>query len=123
MSLPGGWSVYCLGILLRRPDLLYKVDRALQKAGLSRLSAYDFQDASYQSLIQVILNSLTQDFSEPLHVILGSVPLTLMEVVDELLVRTEKVDPNDTRVLEELLRVVLDIRRHSMNRNLIICVI
>ncbi len=118
MSSARGLEAYCLGILLRRPDLLYKVDRALQKAGLSRLSAYDFQDASYQSLIQVILNSLTQDFSEPLHVILGSVPLTLMEVVDELLVRTEKVDPNDTRVLEELLRVVLDMRRRGVSQNI-----
>ncbi|HLF89053.1 MAG TPA: DNA primase [Anaerolineales bacterium] len=126
-SLPVGLSpvgtaraleAYCLGILLRRPDLLYQVDRALQKAGLSRLSAFDFQDASYQSIIKVILNSLSQDFAEPLHVILGSVPLSLMELVDELLARTEKLDPNDNRVLEELLRVILDMRRRGVNQNI-----
>ncbi|GAB4581386.1 MAG: DNA primase [Anaerolineales bacterium] len=110
-------EAYCLGILLRRPDLLYKVDRALQKAGLSRLSTFDFQDASYQSLVKVILNSLSQDFSEPLHVILGSVPLSLMEVVDDLLARTEKLDPNDMRVLEELLRVILKIRWSNAKQN------
>lgn len=103
-------EAYCLGILLRRPDLIYNLDRALQKAGLSRISTFDFQDASYQSLVTVILNALAQDFSEPLHVILGSVPLSLMEVVDDLLARTEKLDPNESRVLEELLRVVLKIR-------------
>jgi len=111
-------EAYCLGILLRRPDLLYQVDRALQKVGLSRLAALDFQDASYQSIIKVILNSLSQDFAEPLHVILGSVPLSLMEVVDELLVRTEKFDPNDNRVLEELLRVILEMRRRGVNQNI-----
>lgn len=111
-------EAYCLGILLRRPALIYKIDRALQKAGLSRLSTFDFQDASYQSLVKVILNSLSQDFSEPLHVILGSVPLSLMEVVDELLARTEKLDPNDPRVLEELLRTILKIRRLSVSQNI-----
>jgi len=111
-------EAYCLGILLRRPDLLYKVDRALQKVGLSRLSTFDFQEASYQSLIKVILESLSQDFAEPLHVVLGSVPLSLMEVVDELLARTEKLDPNDNRVLEELLRVILEMRRRGLNQNI-----
>jgi DNA primase len=110
-------EAYCLGILLRRPDLIYKVDRALQKAGLTRLSAFDFQDASYQDLVKVILSALSQDFSEPLHVILGSVPLALMEVVDDLLLRTEKLDPNDTRVLEELLRVILKIRWSNAKQN------
>jgi DNA primase len=117
-STPRALEAYCLGILLRRPDLLYKVDRALQKAGLSRLSMFDFQEASYQSLIKVILESLSQDFSEPLHVVLGSVPLSLMEVVDELLAHTEKLDPNDNRVLEELLRVILEMRRRSVSQNI-----
>lgn len=111
-------EAYCLGILLRRPDLLYQVDRALQKAGLGRLAALDFQEASFQSLIKVILDSLAQDFAEPLHVVLGSVPLSLMEVVDELLQRTEKLDPNDNRVLEELLRVILEIRRRGVSQNI-----
>ena len=111
-------EAYCLGILLRRPDLLYKVDRALQKVGLSRLSPFDFQEASYQSLIKVILESLSQDFAEPLHVVLGSVPLSLMEVVDDLLARTEKLDPNDNRVLEELLRVILEMRRRGVSQNI-----
>ncbi|HNB52360.1 MAG TPA: hypothetical protein PK530_10475, partial [Anaerolineales bacterium] len=113
-----GLEGHCLGILLRRPDLIYKVDRALQKAGLTRLSTFDFQDASYQALVKVILNSLSQDFSEPLHVILASVPLSLMEVVDDLLLRTEKLDLNDTRVLEELLRTILKMRRLSVNQNI-----
>lgn len=113
-----GLEAYCLGLLLRRPDLVYNLDRALQKAGLTRLSTFDFQDASYQSLVKVILSSLSQDFAEPQHVILGSVPLSLMEVVDDLLARTEKIDPTDTRVLEELLRTVLKIRRLSVHQDI-----
>ena len=111
-------EAYCLGILLRRPDLMYKVDRALQKAGLSRLAPFDFQEASYQALIKVILDSLSQDFAEPLHVVLGSVPLSLMEVVDELFALTEKLDPNDNRVLEELLRVILEMRRRGVSQHI-----
>ena len=47
-----GLEAHALGVLLRRPDLLYKVDRRLQEEGLSRLAVEDFQHADHQTANQ-----------------------------------------------------------------------
>ena len=117
-SLGGGHTMeaYCLGVLLRRPDLLYRLDRALQKAGLRRLSPQDFQDSGHQTLMKLIQESLEQDFAEPIQVVLGSLPLSLMGLADRLLGETENLDTHDARILEELLRRVLSMRKRQVNQ-------
>jgi DNA primase len=111
-------EAYCLGILLRHPNLIYRIDRALQKSGLNRLSSQDFQDASYQALMKLIQISLDQDFSDPLQVLLGSLPVSLMELADSLLARTENLDASEDRILEDLLRAFLDLRRRNVNQSI-----
>ncbi len=111
-------EAYCLGVLLRHPDLIYRLDRALQKAGLNRLSPQDFQDSGHQAIMHLIQESLAQDFAEPIQVVLGSLPLSLMEQADSLLANTEILDPNEARVLEDLMRTVLDMRRKNVSQNI-----
>ncbi len=108
----------CLGVLIRRPDLLYRVDRALQEASLPRLGLADFQSAEHQAILQLVQESLRQDISEPLHSVLNSMSLPLMDLADELLVRTQKIDPSDDRVLEDLLRALLDLRRRNLRQHI-----
>jgi DNA primase len=111
-------EVYTLGVLLRRPDLLYRADRALQGSGLPRLNSQDFSDSSHQAIMRLVQESLAQDFSEPLQVVLGSLPLTLMEKADTLLAQTEKLDLYDERVLPDLLRSIIDLRRRHVSQNI-----
>ena len=56
---------HVLSVLLRRPDLVFRVDRALQENGLNRLSIDDFQTGDHQALLQLVDDSLKQDHSEP----------------------------------------------------------
>jgi hypothetical protein len=42
----------------------------------------------------------------------------MMEVADELLGLTEKLDPNEERVMEDLLRALLDFRQRSIHQEL-----
>lgn len=107
-------EAHCLSILLRQPDLVYRVDRALQENGLSRLSQDDFYSADHQELLRVIEESLEQDHTEPLIYVLNSLSLPLMELSDNLLQRTEKFDPNEDRVLEDMIRAVLQLRRRRL---------
>jgi DNA primase len=107
-------EAHCLSILLRQPDLVYRVDRALQESGLSRLSQDDFYSADHQELLRVIEESLEQDHTEPLIFVLNSLSLPLMELSDHLLQRTEKLDPSEDRVLEDLLRALLQLRRRKL---------
>jgi DNA primase len=111
-------EAHCLGVLMRRPDLLYKVDRHLQESGLGRLSLEDFQSAEHRTIYQFIQSSVDQDDTEPLNYVLGSLSLPLMDVADELLEKTEKLDPVEDRVLEDLMRALLDLRRRMIYQNL-----
>jgi len=111
-------EAFALGVLLRRPDLLYRVDRELQKFSLQRISPDDFQHADHQAILRLLQESVDQDVAEPLNHVLNRLSLPMMEVADDLLARTEKLDPNDERVLGDLLRALLDMRKTSLSQSL-----
>lgn len=111
-------EAHILGILLRRPDLLYRVDRALQDAGLWRFSRQDFQRADYQEIFELLRHSLNQDETEPLHHVLNNLPPVLTDVADELLVGTQKLDPNEAPVLKDMVRALIDLRRRDINQQI-----
>jgi len=116
----GPWHVleaHVLGILLRRPDLLYRVDRALQDAGLKRFSRLDFQRADYQETFELLRASLGQDETEPLHYVLNNLPPVLTDVADELLAGTQKLDPNEAPVFNDVVRALIDLRRRDINQH------
>jgi DNA primase len=109
---------HCLSVLLRRPDLVYRVDRAFQENGLSRLSMDDFQSGDHQILLGLIDDSLKQDRSEPQIFVQNSLSLPLMELVDQLLVQTEELDPNEDKVLEDLVRTLLGLRLRRLHQEI-----
>jgi DNA primase len=111
-------EAHCLGVLLRLPDLAYRVDRALQERGLSRLSLEDFESADHRALLRFIEESLEQDHAEPQHYVFNSLTLPLMDLVDGLLANTEKLDPNEERVLDDLVRTILELRRRHLHQNI-----
>ena len=111
-------EAHCVSILIRRPDLVFRIDREMQKHGLPRLSLQDFDRSEYQTVFGLIQNSLAQDGSEPANFVLNNLSLPLMEMADELLSRTEKIDPNDERVLEDLMRTLLELRRRDLRQNI-----
>jgi DNA primase len=110
-------EAHVLGILLRRPELLYRVDRALQDAGLKRFSRLDFQRADYQETFELLRDSLGQDETEPLHYVLNNLPPVLTDVADELLAGTQKLDPNEAPVLKDVVRALIDLRRRDINQH------
>jgi DNA primase len=105
---------HILSVVLRRPDLVYRVDRALQENGLNRLSIDDFQTAEHQALLQLVDESLKQDRTEPQLFVQNSLSLPLMDRVDRLLAKTEKLDPNEDKVLEDLVRTLLVLRQRRL---------
>jgi DNA primase len=111
-------EMHCLGILLRRPDLLYQVDRRMQAAHLPRLSPEDFLHTDHQSILRLFQESVDQDMAEPLNFVFNSLSLPMMDMADGLLARTDKLDPNDERVLEDLMRGLLTLRRRRLDQEL-----
>jgi DNA primase len=105
------YEKHCVGILLREPELIYKVDRALTRDGLARFCEKDFQNADFQILVKYIRDALTQEDQEPRDYIIKQLPGDFIEIVDELLELTNDLKPKSDRVLEDLMRAFLNLRK------------
>ncbi len=108
---------YCLGVLLRSPEMLYKLDRKLEEFGLSPLAAEDFGYTDHQLLFGVVRQSIEQDEKDHHHFALTHLPEALEGLSKELLARTEAVDTLDDRVLEDLVNRFIDLRRTVAQSN------
>ena len=104
------YEKHCVGILLREPELIYKVDRALTRDGLARFTEKDFQNTDFQILVGFIKDALGQADEEPRDFIVNHLPEDFVEIVDELLVMTEDLNLGSDRVLEDLMRAFLNLR-------------
>jgi DNA primase len=107
-------EAHCLGILVRHPELVFHIDRALHESHLTHLTRQNFERAEYQAIFDLVKESIAQDQMEPMNYVLNRLSLPLMEIVDELLERTEKLDPREERVLNDVMRAVLEIRRRQV---------
>lgn len=106
---------YCLGMLYRKPELLYRLDRKLQEFGLSPLSVEDFEYTDHQLLFGVVSQAVRQDEKEHQSFMMGELPEEVEGLSKELLAQTETLDTLDDKLLEELLSRFLDLRRaHAM---------
>ncbi|MEA3350181.1 MAG: DNA primase, partial [Chloroflexota bacterium] len=111
-------EIHLLGILLRRPDLIYRIDRQLQEDGLNPIGNKDFQQSDHLVLFRLVQDSLKQDTSEPLHFALNHLSEAMMPLTDIILKNTEKIDPDKPAVLEDSLRVLLSLRITGLSQQL-----
>ena len=102
---------YCIGILFRKPALLYRLDRTLQEFGLSPLAVEDFEYTDHQLVFGVIRLAVEQDEKDHQHYVMNHLPETISDVSKDLLAQTEQLDPVDDKLLEELLARFMDLRR------------
>ena len=109
-SLGRSMEGHCLRLLLRQPEIIYSIDRALQGAGLSRITPQDFENAEYQALAHFILEALEQDQKEPQSHLAENVPETLREIQAELLAPLPRGEPNASQILDDLMRTLVKLR-------------
>jgi len=110
-------EAHILGLLIRRPDLLFRLDRGLQEADLNRMSAEDFGYTDHQVLFRLVRLSLEQDTAEPDSYLHANLPESLESLVDELKAKSGELDQVDDRLLEDLFRAAVKIRRGAMTEN------
>ncbi|KXK11394.1 MAG: DNA primase [Chloroflexi bacterium OLB14] len=109
---------YCLANLLKKPELLYRLDRKLEEYGLSPLAVEDFEYTDHQLLFDVLRLAVQQDEKEHQNYLLTHLPETLNTLLNDLLAQTEKFDKTyDDKLLEDLLTRLLDLRRTHANAN------
>jgi hypothetical protein len=109
---------YLIGVLFRKPELLYRLDRLLQQYGLAPLAAEDFEYTDYQMLFGLIREAVEQDQAEHHEFVVEALPESLHGLSRELMSQTSKLDPVEEKLLEELLRGVIKLRRVAAGENL-----
>jgi DNA primase len=110
------YEKHCVGILLREPELMYKVDRALSQDGLDRFDEKDFQNTNFKILIKHIKEALAQAVEEPSDYIISHLPENFEGIVDELLVMTQDINSQTDKVLEDLMRAFLNLRYWQISK-------
>ncbi len=104
---------YCLGVLFRKPEMLYRLDRKLEEFGLSALAVEDFGYTDHQLLFDVVRHAVEQDEKDHQKYLLMNLPSTLETIAMDFLARSEgKLELVDDRVLEDdLVLRFIDLRR------------
>jgi DNA primase len=115
---------FCLGLLLRSPEVAYRVDRQLVELDLERLVAQDFTGTERQVIFQAVRGALAQDDQDPgerwrrqLPEALVSYAQSLVEEIESLSTVTS-MDLNQPKVLEEVLARFLQLRKRVLDSDL-----
>lgn len=109
---------YVVGVLFRKPELLYRLDRALQEYGLTALDAQDFEYTDHRLLFGIIRESVEQYKTEHHDFVVEALPESLEARSDELVQQTERLEKREEKLLEELLRGVIKLRRVAAGERL-----
>ncbi|MFN3742209.1 MAG: DNA primase [Anaerolineales bacterium] len=108
---------YCLAILVQHPHLLYRLDRLLQEQELTPLNAEDFEYTDHRQIFALLRQAINQDAMEYRSYLWAHIPGALEERLQEL----EKItiqEKLEDRLLEELARNVIHLRRRLFKENL-----
>ncbi len=111
-------EAYIIAVLVKKPELLYRLDRVLQEYGLLKLAVQDFEYTDHQMMFGLIRESVEQDKTEHHDFVVESVPASLQSLLQELDSKTEKFERMEEKLLEELLRGVIKLRRVAAGENL-----
>jgi DNA primase len=111
-------EAYIVGVLFRKPELLYRLDRLLQEYDLLALSVEDFEYTDHEMLFGLIREALEQDKTEQHDFVVESLPESLRSLMQDLSTQTEKSERVEEKLLEDLLRGVIKLRRGAAGENL-----
>jgi DNA primase len=112
-------EAYIIAVLVKKPELLYRLDRVLQEYGLLKLAVQDFEYTDHQMMFGLIRESVEQDKTEHHEFVVESVPASLQSLLQELDAQAEKkFERMEEKLLEELLRGVIKLRRVAAGENL-----
>jgi hypothetical protein len=109
---------FCLGLLLRDPELTYRIDRVLQSIDLDKLAPTDFHGSERQAIFRAVREALEQQTEEPSAYWRKTILEPLLDVAGELEQKTQNVDLDRPRVLDEVLANFLRLRKHDLEFHL-----
>lgn len=105
---------YLLAALLRQPDLLVAIDRALRESSAGALSPQDFTESEFQGLFTQLQNSLHQAEMTPAEFLRTKIDPGLQECWDVLWQRGEKLKVEDERRAQDVINAAIRLRLRNL---------
>jgi DNA primase len=105
---------FCLGVLLREPELVYRIDRQLQSLDLQRLSPTDFTETEHQVIFQAVREALAQDEDEPSRQWRLRLEEPVLVLAESLLAGVVELDFGQPKVIDEILANFLRLRKRNL---------
>lgn len=118
-NLANSLEYHSIRLLIKEPERILVLNRALQNAGLSRLDVSDFEQADLQILVHYLMQSLEQGLLEPEDYLDKNVPENLKSILDTL--RTESLEITtqlEQKLQEDLVRSVMKLRLVKVNEGM-----
>jgi hypothetical protein len=106
---------YGLSVLLRRPQLLKRINRALTQNKLEPLSGKDFQDVEYRAIFEAWASIVLDDRPDPLPLLREALPVETKQRVEQLLDR-EELALADDQLTKDTLHTLLRLRERNLRR-------
>ena len=104
-------------LLLREPEMIYELNRYLNKNELPDLDSSDFQSGDLRSALEVILHSIQQVDQDADDFIRNSLAQEVLWLYDDLAqLIPEKITPD--RILEDLTHTFLNLRRDRIKEKI-----
>ena len=108
-------EAFCLGALLREPDLLYKADRALQALSLPRLASDDFMDVEHQLIFAALTAAMVQMDLDAVDYVRTRVDPALGPRLTGLLQGEGRTHVSADKTAGAMLNAVLRLRRRTVS--------
>ncbi|MCX6034949.1 MAG: hypothetical protein NTV38_08230, partial [Chloroflexi bacterium] len=83
-----------------------------------RMAPEDFGYTDHQVLFRLVRQSLEQDANDACDYLRQNLPPSLESLADEIAAKPGELDPLDDRLLEDLFRAVVKIRRTALTENI-----
>jgi DNA primase len=103
-----------LGLLLRDPELIYRIDRLLHSLDMNGLSAKDFTGTAGQVIFQALRSSLAQDEAEPSSRWREILEEPALDMAEGFLETAEELDLSRPRVWEQVQANFLRLRKRKL---------
>ncbi|MBM2842570.1 MAG: dnaG, partial [Anaerolineales bacterium] len=110
---------FCLGLLLRDPEILYQIDRRFAGLELDRLGPEDFSGTDSQVVFSAVRSALAQDDEEPSESWRRELAPALVEQAEVFVAEAGEVDLLLPRVQAEAVSHALRLRRRHLESELV----
>jgi hypothetical protein len=110
---------FCLGLFLRDPEMLYRVDRRFAGLDLERLAPEDFSGTDSQVIFAAVRSALAQDDEEPVERWRRELAPALLEQAELLAAGAAEADLDLPRVQNEGVQHALRLRRRHLESDLV----